>query len=72
MRALLRNSDTPRNFAMGEVPEPVTPPGMVKIKVAYAGICGSDLHIYLGKRAACPRGSTGMSFPAPSPSWARA
>ncbi len=29
-----------------EVPQPVCAPGEVLIKVAYAGICGSDLHIY--------------------------
>ncbi|TEB11886.1 Sorbitol dehydrogenase [Pelotomaculum sp. FP] len=29
-----------------EVPRPVCAPGEVLIKVAYAGICGSDLHIY--------------------------
>lgn len=62
MRALLRNSDTPRDFAMGEVPEPVTPPGMVKIKVAYAGICGSDLHIYLGQESGLPQGIHGHEF----------
>lgn len=30
-----------------EVPEPVPAAGQVKIKVAWAGICGSDLHEYL-------------------------
>ena len=62
MRALLRKSDTPRDFALGEVPEPVTPPGMVKIKVAYAGICGSDLHIYLGQESGLPQGIHGHEF----------
>lgn len=28
------------------IPEPVCAPGQVLVKVAYAGICGSDLHIY--------------------------
>ena len=62
MKALLRQSDTPRDFAMGQVPEPVTPPGMVKIKVAYAGICGSDLHIYLGQEPGLPQGVHGHEF----------
>ena len=30
-----------------EVPEPAPKAGQVKIKVAWAGICGSDLHEYL-------------------------
>ena len=49
MKALLRNSDTPRDFSLGTAPEPSVAPGLVKIKVACAGICGSDLHIYLGQ-----------------------
>lgn len=62
MKALLRYSDTPRDFGMGEVTEPVTPPGMVKIRVAYAGICGSDLHIYLGEESGFPQGIHGHEF----------
>ena len=30
-----------------DVPEPKATPGLVKIKVTYCGICGSDLHEYL-------------------------
>src|SRR5690606_15539870 len=30
-----------------EVPEPVTQPGTVKIRPAWTGICGSDLHLFL-------------------------
>lgn len=62
MRALLRMSDTPKDFALGEVQEPITPPGMVKIKVAYAGVCGSDLHIYLGQEPGLPQGIHGHEF----------
>ena len=29
-------------------PEPVTPPGYVKVRVDYAGICGTDRHEYVG------------------------
>ena len=29
-----------------EVPEPEPAAGQVKLRVAYSGICGSDLHIY--------------------------
>lgn len=62
MRALLRNSDTPKDFAMAETPEPEILPGLVKIKVAYAGICGSDLHIYLGQEPGLPQGIHGHEF----------
>lgn len=62
MKALLRHSDTPRDFGMGEVPEPAAGPGLVKIKVAYAGICGSDLHIYLGQDPGLPQGVHGHEF----------
>lgn len=29
-----------------DVPEPIPGPGQVKIQNAFAGICGSDLHVY--------------------------
>lgn len=62
MKALLRKSDTPRDFVLGEIQEPATPPGMVKIKVAYVGVCGSDLHIYLGQEPGLPQGVHGHEF----------
>ncbi|OCH91175.1 alcohol dehydrogenase GroES domain protein [Obba rivulosa] len=37
----------PGNIRIEEIPEPVPKPGQVKIKVAWNGICGSDLHSYL-------------------------
>lgn len=33
---------------VGEVDAPVPGPGEVQVKIAYAGICGTDLHIYHG------------------------
>lgn len=36
-----------RDVRVEEVPEPVIQPGMVKIKVKWCGICGTDLHEYL-------------------------
>ncbi|MFT3691115.1 2,3-butanediol dehydrogenase [Paenirhodobacter sp.] len=36
-----------RDIRVEDVPEPQTGPGEVKIKVAWTGICGSDLHEYL-------------------------
>jgi len=36
-----------RDVRVEEVPEPQIEPGMVKIRVAWCGICGTDLHEYL-------------------------
>lgn len=62
MKALLRLSDTPRDFTLGEAPEPKIAPGLIKIRVAYAGICGSDLHIYLGQDPGLPQPIHGHEF----------
>src|SRR5919201_2526393 len=40
--------EAPRQMAMREQPEPSPGAGEVLIKVAYAGICGSELSGYLG------------------------
>ncbi|MGB9976708.1 alcohol dehydrogenase catalytic domain-containing protein [Thermovenabulum sp.] len=37
-----------KDIRVMDVPEPNIKDGMVKIKVAYAGICGTDKHEYLG------------------------
>ncbi|MBC8253817.1 MAG: alcohol dehydrogenase catalytic domain-containing protein, partial [Ardenticatenia bacterium] len=38
-----------RDIRIEDVPEPPSPPeGQVKVKVAWCGICGTDLHEYLG------------------------
>lgn len=44
-----------------DVPEPQPAPGEVKIRNAYTGICGSDLHIYYSPE------SVGMDFHTPHP-----
>ncbi|WP_167476449.1 2,3-butanediol dehydrogenase [Nocardia arthritidis] len=44
MRALVLHG--PKDLRLDDVPEPELRPGTVKIKVEWAGICGSDLHIY--------------------------
>ncbi len=64
MKALLRQSDKPGDFSLGTAPEPKTPPGMVKLRVAYAGICGSDLHIYQGQEPGLPQPVHGHEFSA--------
>src|SRR4051812_10916421 len=37
----------PQELRLDEVPEPELRPGCVKIAVDYAGICGSDIHLFL-------------------------
>lgn len=44
-----------------DVPEPTPGPGQVKIRNAYSGICGSDLHIYYAPEA------SGVDFDNPHP-----
>lgn len=41
--------DRPNSLAVREVPRPEPAPGEVRVRVRYAGICGSDLHIYHGQ-----------------------
>ena len=42
------------NMEVRDMPEPDLKPGHVKIEVAAAGICGTDLHIYLNEYPSCP------------------
>jgi len=46
MQALVKYSKGPGNMEIREVPEPKPGPREVKIEVKFAGICGSDIHIY--------------------------
>ena len=62
MKALVRLSDTPKDFALRDVPKPALTADKIKIRVAYAGICGSDLHIYLGFEPGLPQGVHGHEF----------
>ena len=48
MFAVRKMDHGPGHLSYEWVPEPQIKPGMVKIKVAYCGICGSDTHIYNG------------------------
>ncbi|MHB1007153.1 MAG: zinc-dependent alcohol dehydrogenase [Chloroflexota bacterium] len=45
MKALQKTERGPGHLRMREVPEPACGPGQIKIKVAAAGICGTDLRI---------------------------
>jgi threonine dehydrogenase-like Zn-dependent dehydrogenase len=44
MKALKYNG--PRDVAFIDIPKPVAGPGEVVVKVAYCGICGTDVHAY--------------------------
>ncbi len=49
----------PRDLRIEEVPEPVAGPGQVLVEVTRNGICGSDLHTYVG----ADRGGASMHVP---------
>ena len=46
MKALVKYLAEPGNMEIRDVPIPAPGPGQVRVKIAEAGICGSDLHIY--------------------------
>ncbi|KAK0333105.1 hypothetical protein LTR91_011939 [Friedmanniomyces endolithicus] len=43
-----------RHLRYEDIPEPKCGQGQIKIKPAWCGICGSDLHEYLGGPSICP------------------
>ena len=46
MQGLMKLAPGPANVGIGDVAEPTALPEHVIIEVAYAGICGTDVHIY--------------------------
>ena len=48
MLALMKTAQGPGNVELVDVPRPRPGPGQLLARVAYAGICGSDLHIQDG------------------------
>lgn len=48
MKAVQKLENGHGNIGCVNVPEPAVQPGQVKIKVQFAGICGSDVHYYHG------------------------
>ena len=48
MKALVKQAKGPGEMALLDVAEPRTGPGQVKVKIAHAGICGTDVHIASG------------------------
>jgi L-iditol 2-dehydrogenase len=45
MKAVVKTARGPGNVELQERPEPVPGPGEVVLRIAYAGICGTDVHI---------------------------
>ena len=46
MKALVKYEKGPKNLELREIEKPSPSKGQVLIKVSYAGICGTDMHIY--------------------------
>ena len=46
MKAVMKLARGPGNVGVKDIPEPAPAAGQVLVKVAAAGICGTDLHIY--------------------------
>lgn len=49
MKALVKTEQGPGHLELLDVKEPVVEPDSILIEVAYAGICGTDLHIMKGE-----------------------
>lgn len=49
MKALLKKDNGYDNMELVDIDEPIIGDDQVKIKVAYSGICGSDIHSYKGE-----------------------
>lgn len=49
MKALLKKENGYGNMELVDIDEPIINSDQVKIKVAYSGICGSDIHSYKGE-----------------------
>ncbi len=46
MKALVKFAPGPGNVQLMDVPEPEYGDNEIKVKIAYAGLCGTDLHVY--------------------------
>ncbi|WP_196220151.1 zinc-binding dehydrogenase [Terrilactibacillus tamarindi] len=49
MKALVKRNPGYDEMSLQEIPEPVVEGNQIKIKVAYTGICGSDIHSFKGE-----------------------
>lgn len=48
MKAVVKTAVGYDNMTYQEIPEPIVSGDLVKIKIAYSGICGTDLHAFRG------------------------
>ena len=62
MKALVKNGIGTDNIKIENIAEPVPSDNEVKIKIAYAGICGTDLSIYNDKKRVEPPIIMGHEF----------
>lgn len=46
MKALVKFAPGPGNVQLMDVPEPEYGDNEIRVKIAYAGLCGTDLHVY--------------------------
>jgi len=54
MKGVVKYASGVGNVELREVPEPATGPDQVKLAVKFAGICGTDIHIYDDEYASKP------------------
>ena len=45
MKAVVKYAPGPGNIEVRDVKEPACGPGLVKVQVAFCGVCGTDLHV---------------------------
>jgi L-iditol 2-dehydrogenase len=62
MRAIIKTSHGEGHLEFGEWPEPTPAPDEIKLKVGYAGICGTDIHIIKGEWPCRPPVVLGHEF----------
>ena len=51
MKAVVKTAPGYDNMVYQDIPEPEAVGDLVKIKIAYSGICGTDLHAFKGSYA---------------------
>ena len=48
MKALMKTQPGPGNLELLDIPEPAVSGNLVKIRVVYSGVCGTDIHTWDG------------------------
>lgn len=72
MKAVVKTDSGMDHMEYMDIPTPEATGDLVQIKIAYSGICGTDLHAFKGTYASTNRRIVlGMSFQALSPRWDR-